>query len=233
MDSTSRSSGTAARCPRRLIQAGSSTVRQSRRHIHGPATLDLPGTVYDLCLDVACRVLDRERGGVTVGITPGFYGDFQHVDAQSFQTTGRIIGDFRINSRWQIVGGVAVVRQLRSHWLPIGGMVWTPTDDWQLDLAVPRPRLARRMLQTEAVDLWGYVAGQFGGGSWAVDDGTGRNVLLGYNDLRLLAGLNLWRASGRELMAELGYVFSRELAVSEISVFTPSDAWVAQLAWVF
>jgi hypothetical protein len=199
----------------------------------GPTALDLPATVYDVYLDFSCRVLERQRSGVTVGVTPGMYGDLAHVDGRSFQVTGRVIGDFQINSRWTLVGGVAVVRQLRSHWLPVGGVIWTPREDWQFDFTVPRPRLARRLLQTDATDLWSYVAGQFGGGSWAVDDGTGRNTLLGYSDLRLLAGLNLWSGSGRELTVELGYVFSRDLAVAENSVFTPSDAWLAQLTWVF
>jgi len=199
----------------------------------GPNTLDLPGHVFDAYMDLSYRALDREWGGISVGVTPGIYGDFENLGEKSFQVTGRVMADYSLSPELTLVGGIAVVRQLRSHWLPVGGLIWTPNEDWQLDLTIPRPRIARRLHQTEEMDLWGYVAGQFGGGSWSVRDEFGDNVLLSYSDLRLLGGVNLWRSSGRELSAEFGYVFSRNIYVSEVAVLNPNDTWVAQLVWVY
>ncbi len=199
----------------------------------GPNAIDMPASVYDIYMDVSSRVIERERGGISIGITPGLFGDFKHLSGESFQVTGRVVGDYRVSPQLVLIGGVAVVRQLRSRWLPIGGAIWTPNADWQIDITIPRPRIARRLWQTDDIDLWGYFAGQFGGGSWAVQDEFGNNVLLGYSDLRLLAGVNIWRSSGRELSCEFGYVFGRDVFVSETSVFVPNDTWTAQLVLAF
>lgn len=199
----------------------------------GPTAIDMPASVYDIYMDLSTRLIERESGGISVGITPGLFGDFKNLANESFQVTGRVVGDYRVSPQLVLIGGVAVVRQLRSRWLPIGGAIWTPNADWQIDITIPRPRIARRLWQTDEVDLWGYFAGQFGGGSWAVQDEFGNNVLLGYSDLRLLAGVNIWRSSGRELSCEFGYVFGRDVFVSETSVFVPSDTWTAQLALAF
>jgi len=199
----------------------------------GLPALELPDVLYDVYLDVAWRVVDRAEGGISLGVTPGLYGDLQRVSHDSFQVTGWVLGDYQLSPHWTLVGGVAVVRQLRSHWLPVGGLIWAPTEDWQLDFTIPRPRVARRVHQTEAIDVWAYLAGQFGGGSWAVDDGTGGNGLLVYSDLRLVAGLNLWQTSGRELSCEAGYVFSRDLSFDDVSIASPPGTWVRQGVFVF
>lgn len=199
----------------------------------GPTTLELPAVLFDAYLDVSSRVIDGERGGIAVGVTPGLFGDYRRIDERTWQVTGRVLGDWRVGEHWTLLGGVAVLRQLRTHWLPIGGVIWTPNEDWQLDLTIPRPRIARRVFQTDNSDTWLYLAGQFGGGAWAADDGAGRNVLVGYSDLRLLAGFNLWRGTGRELCGEVGWVFSRDISVDEESVLSPGSTWVLQLAWVF
>ncbi len=198
-----------------------------------PAWLELPSTVYDAYVDLSWRVLNGGFAGVTLEVVPGFYSDLQRIEVESFQVTGCIMGDYCINPQWTVVGGVAVVRQLESHWLPVGGLLWIPHEDWQCEVTIPRPRLARRIHQTHEVDVWAYLSGQFGGGAWAVDDGADDIVLLGYSDLRLLAGVNLWRGSGRELSCEIGYAFSRDVSVSDTSVYSPHDAWLVQAVWIY
>lgn len=201
--------------------------------LSGADSLNLPNAVYDVSLNLSWRVLELAHGGVSVGVTPGYYGDFRTISDETFQVTGWVTGDLQLGPHWSLVGGVAVVRQLQSSWLPVGGVIWSPTDDWQLEFLIPRPRIARRIHQTEERDVWGYVVGQFGGGSWAVDDGSGGNQLLSYSDLRLVAGLNVWRSSGREISCEIGYVFSRDLALAGYSMAAPDNTWVVQAVWVF
>lgn len=201
--------------------------------LSGPTELELPGVVYDVFLDLSWRVWEREHGGISVGVTPGMYGDFQVVSSDLFQVTGWIVGDLRLGPHWTLSGGVAVVRQLESSWLPIGGVTWTPSEDWQLDITIPRPRIARRLLQTEERDWWCYVAGQYGGGSWSVADGDGGTLLLSYSDMRVLLGLNTWHVSNREWSWEIGYVFSRDIAADRYTLVAPSDTWVMQIVASF
>lgn len=198
----------------------------------GPDVLDLPPRVYDLYVDLSWRMISRDSSGVTVGLTPGYYGDFGRLDSKAFQFTGWLLGDWTLNERWTLLGGLAYVRQLKSNLLPIGGAVWRPNDDVQVDLVFPRPRVARRLAVGEMSETWGYVSGVFGGGAWAVDGGS-ENVLVRYSDLRLSLGIEWLRADGGLTQLEFGYVFARNISVDQFSVLTPSDTALLQLTTSF
>lgn len=199
----------------------------------GPIGLDLPPRVYDLYLDVSWRFFNREWWGIAGGITPGFYGDFVRMDGDVFQLTGWLLGDWTLSEQWSIVAGLAYVRQLDSQLVPVGGATWRPTPDSRFDFIFPRPRIARRLFQNDERDLWVYVAGVFGGGAWAVDDGAGANVLVQYSDLRLITGIEIARTSGRITTIELGYVFARDITVDSTSLASPGDTLLLQGAVAF
>jgi hypothetical protein len=199
----------------------------------GPATLDLPPRVYDVYLDLAWRFLEHERWGVAGGLTPGFYGDFVRFDGDAFQLTGWVLGDWAVSDQWTLVGGLAYVRQLQSHLLPIGGAIWRPSSDLRVDLIFPRPRVTWRWFEAPGQDVWLYVAGVFGGGAWSVDDGAGSSVLVQYSDLRLSLGAEVAQFGGKVTTFEAGYAFSRDISVNSNSVATPDSTFFVQamLAW--
>jgi hypothetical protein len=199
----------------------------------GPRVLDLPSRVYDLYLDVSWRPIDRENGGIAFGVTPGFYGDFQNLNGTAFQLTGWGLANYRTGPHWNFVGGVAVVRQLNSKLLPIGGVIWTPNDDTRLELIFPRPRIAHRLWQQESKEVWYYLAGQFGGGAWSVADTPSKNVLVSYSDLRLMLGVEMLNTRGRDLTLEGGYVFSRDISVNHTSVLAPDPTFLLQASLAF
>ena len=189
----------------------------------GPGTLDLPPRVYDLYLDLAWRFYNRDGFGIAGGITPGFYGDIEQFDGNMFQLTGWLLGDWTLSDEWSLVGGLAYVRQLQSHLLPIGGAIWRPTPDLRMDLVFPRPRLAWRWFQAPDRDVWLYLAGIFGGGAWSVESGAGTSVLVQYSDLRLTFGAEIAHLRGRVAAIEAGYVFSRDISVESVSLATPNS----------
>lgn len=199
----------------------------------GPVELDLPSRVFDVYLDLFWQPWTTERGGILVGATPGFHGDFERFDRQTFQWSGWLAGTWRLNDQWMAMGGVAYLRQLRSNWLPIGGAVWTPNELTRLELIFPSPRIARQIFADERGTTWAYVAGNFGGGAWSVADTPTSNVLVGYSDLRLLVGVEGFRFRGHEWRAEIGYVFSRDIHVNNISLVSPSDSMIFQCRLAF
>lgn len=186
----------------------------------GPQVLDLPPRVYDLYLDLSWRMITRERWGLTGGMTPGFYGDFERIDADAFQFTGWLLADVTLGEHWTALGGLAYIRQLKSNLLPIGGLVWRPHDDWRVEAVVPRPRIAHRFRSDAEREAWVYVSGAFGGGAWAIDDGD-ENVLLQYSDFRLASGVEWLRSDGGSAVLEIGYVFSRDISVDDFSLLAP------------
>jgi hypothetical protein len=199
----------------------------------GPNALDLPPRVYELFLDLQWQVWKGDEAAMLVGVTPGLYGDMEHIDNRSFQWSGWLVGSRQLGPRCTLLGGVAYLRQLQSNWLPVGGAIWVPNEHSRLELVFPRPRLARRVHGTDDWALWSYVAGQFGGGAWAVLDAPAQNVLVGYSDLRLLGGVEAFSRGGYEWRAELGYVFARELRVESVLLETPTDALLAHITVAF
>lgn len=200
---------------------------------NAPAALNLPAQVYDVYLDLNWRSPLTERFGLSFGVTPGVYGDFQRVNSDSFQVTGWGLGDFALTPHLTLVGGVAVVRQLESRILPVGGLIWTPNDATRCELVVPRMRVARRIRESTKGSLWTYVAGQFGGGSWAITLDDGSTTLLTYNDLRVMWGVE-WLTAGRlSGVAEVGYVFSRDITAFDASQFNPSNSVLFRLGCTF
>lgn len=194
----------------------------------GPTSLPLPPRVYDLYLDLQWRPIERETWGLSCGITPGFYGDFERFDHNTFQLTGWVMADVMLNENWKVAAGLAYVRQLESHLLPVGGLIWSPNDDMRLELVIPKPRFTHRYRTTELGSHWWYVGGQLGGGSWAVADTSTSNALVGYSDLRLSLGTEFLGVRGNWWSAEIGYVFARQITVDQYAAFEPADALLLQ-----
>jgi hypothetical protein len=184
-------------------------------------------------LDLNWRPFDGKRWGLSVGVTPGWYGDFHRFDGKIMQLTGWILADRKFGPHWNALGGIAYLRQMRSHLLPVGGLVWSPTDETRLELVIPKPRLVHRYWSDDGGSAFWYVAGQLGGGAWAVADTPTRNVLVGYSDLRLLVGLEVLRMHGWDWSLELGYVFARQLSIEEIATQRVPDTFVLQVSLGF
>ncbi len=200
---------------------------------NAPADLELPARVYDAYIDISWRSPITDRWGVSFGMTPGVYGDFEQFHSDSFQITGWGMADYALTPRLTVVGGVAVVRQLESRILPVGGLVWTPNDQTRLELVVPRMRVARQLGGAVCDDLWVYLAGQFGGGSWAITLDDGSSTLLTYSDLRVSVGAEWYTTTRLSGVAEVGYVFARDISAFDASQFTPDDTWMIRLGITF
>lgn len=188
-----------------------------------PVGLGLPARVYDLYFDLQLVPWQTENWSVTVGLTPGLYGDLEQVGGNTFQLTGWIVGNRQLGPHWQLLFGVAYVRQLQSTVLPVGGVIWTPHEDVRLELIVPKPKYAMRFRETTEGSLWWFVAGQLGGGTWAVADAPNDNALVGYSDLRFVTGIESFRVDGREWSLDVGYVFSRKLFIDDQQVYAPEN----------
>ena len=199
----------------------------------GPFGLDLPPRVYDAYVDIQWQPWQSERSSITLGAAPGFYGDFEIVDRTTFQWTGWLAATHRVSDKWQLQGGVAYLRQLRSNWLPIGGAIWTPDDATRFEFIFPRPKLGRMISADDRWTRWAYLAGEFGGGAWSVADTADTNVLVGYSDLRLVGGYEAFAVTGYQWQAEIGYIFARELSVDAALLANPVDAIMAQFSFAF
>jgi hypothetical protein len=112
--------------------------------------------------------------------------------------------------------------------LPMAGLVWTPDEDTRLEVTLPRPRLARRLCWDEAwagPGAWVYLAGELGGGAYAVRRSAGFDDEMTLRDFRLLFGVERKGEGGWNGCAEIGYAFGREIEFErDATKHQPSDA---------
>jgi hypothetical protein len=185
---------------------------------------DLPARVYDAYLDVGWRPQFARWLFADFGVTPGVYSDFHNVTNSAFRLRGRGLGIVALSPQWQIVAGVLYVNRLHTKVLPAGGVLWRPNEDTRCDFVFPAPKLAYRLTTLGLTQWWGYLAGEFGGGTWSVERASGAGDTADYSDLRLFGGIEWTRCNGIKAHCEVGYVFGRKVRyASGYPDFLPTD----------
>ncbi len=180
-----------------------------------PTFADLPPQTYDAFLDVGWNPQINNWLSAELGVRTGVYTDFDHFSSDSFRIMGRGVGVVRITPAFAAKVGVAYIDRNDIKLLPVAGVVWDPSPDAHYEIVFPRPKLARRWITLANHNLWYYLAGEYGGGSWTiVRDGPPEFVdAVDYNDIRVVLGLE-WlpeTQSGMRGFLEVGYLFEREL----------------------
>lgn len=197
-------------------------------------TFGLPDTVYDLYLDLGWQPRLAEWLFADVGITPGFYTDFGNEADNGFRLRGRALGIFAFSEELQVVAGAIAANRNRVNWLPAGGVLWSPHPDTRINLVFPAPKIAQRVRNDGSVEWWLYLAGEFGGGTWAVRRGGFHDESIDYNDLRLNVGFEWKVRRGLSGLMEVGYVFDRELYfANSASTFRLNDTVMLRLGLVY
>lgn len=201
----------------------------------------LPPRVYDLYLDGTWAQRWTSRLSSEVRFQPGLYTDFKVTPPDAFRAPGQAIFLFRLAEPVHVVGGVANLQRNDIKVLPVGGVLWQPTPGWELRLVFPEPKIAFQLSPRHHV--WGYVAGEYGGGRWTYDNAAGRAERVEYSDYRLVFGIE-WREdhlSNLKLLPqksasfiELGHVWQREIRFTGPALaYEPEPAWMIRFGRVW
>ena len=182
----------------------------------GPETattgFDLPSRAYSAFLALDHVTDPSLAGGLETNFTVGVYSDFEHFDSDSLRLTGLLLGWYRLNQTNTIKYGVEYLDRVKVKLLPAIGIFVAPTPDLKLDIYFPRPRLAQRIPNVSNYEVWAYVGGEYGGGSWTVErEIAGIDDRIDINDVRAFAGLEWLGPKGVTGFLECGYVFDREI----------------------
>jgi hypothetical protein len=155
------------------------------------------------------------RWGIDLAVTPGVFSDFEQATDDTFRITGHAVAAWSYTPDLKFVLGAAYVDRMKTEVLPVCGLIWTPHEEVKFDLVFPHPRIARRIYTfgayTDDVQDWLYLAGEFGGGIWAVERTSGVVDRFDYTDFRVVLGLERKVLGGLEGRLEVGYVFGREI----------------------
>jgi hypothetical protein len=171
---------------------------------------DLPPRIYDAEIEFRWVPKIGDQWLFDVAVSPGFHSDFEHLDNDSFRITGRIVGVWIWRDRLKLILGVMYLNRDDVPFLPVAGLIWTPTDDWNVELLCPRPRIARRLFYTCDREDWLYLGGELGGGAWSVQRANLTQDTLITRDYRIFIGIERKRPGGAGAKFEAGWVFGRQ-----------------------
>ena len=191
---------------------------------------DLPSKAYSAFLDVGWQSDPNQILGLELGARVGVFSDFDTANSDSLRVLGKGLLNFRLTPAATLKGGVYVLDRIRYNVIPAGGILWQPNPYTRFDIFFPQPKLARYWRTVGTQDVWGYLGGEYGGGSWTVTRDNKDEQLIDINDYRVMLGLE-WgqheyiRAGRRNAFVEVGYVFDREILYeNKNNRFTQDDA---------
>lgn len=196
--------------------------------IDGPRDVEMPAQLHDAYLALRWLPKLSERVELDVTVAPGVYSDFEQSSDRAIRTPGYAAATWKCHPRLHCVLGVGYFDRLTVDWLPVGGLIWMPTDRTRFELLFPQPKLAWQVGALGADGLlvqdWVYLSAEFGGGAWAFRRSDGADDLVDFRDYRIYAGAERKIRGGWELRFETGYVFGREIQyLSGLPSAYPSD----------
>ena len=208
--------------------------------LDGPANLDVPSQLHDVYAEFRWLPKIGESFRADVAVQPGYYSDWDGSSTRAVRLLGHVSGIYDWTPTLQLVLGAAYLDRPDAEVLPIAGFIWKPDADAEYRLVFPEPKIAWRIGDyyqplrngdgpdlTVAVNYWFYVAGELGGGTWAIRHGDGTSDLMSYGDWRVYLGLET-RTLGLSSHIEVGYVFHRLIHLNS----TGEDTQVGNTAMV-
>jgi hypothetical protein len=204
--------------------------------LDGPQQTDLPGQLYDVSFAINYRRTINERWSYMVGATPSFYTDGDNTSSDMFRMMGLALVFWECTDYLQLSFGAIYLDREDIAALPAVGLVYKPSEEARLELMFPRPRILRRIADDGERSHWIYLAGELGGGSWAIERSNGQDDIFTYGALRMLLGYEVQRASkqGFAPRVELGWVFNRSVEYkSGVGDYDPGSAALIRVGATF
>ena len=182
----------------------------------GPQAEELPGQAYGAFLDMQWTSDPTQRFYADVGLTLGIYSDFNTLTTDSLRLTGHALANISIEENTILKLGVMYFDRIDLKLLPAFGVFWNPHPEIRIDLFFPRPRVSQFYTSINNYDVWWYVGGEYGGGSWTMKRTGFPSTQVDINDLRIVTGFEFGLAEqlrqGRHVgFVEAGLVFDREV----------------------
>lgn len=199
------------------------------------ARANSPLKLYDVSADIGWRPRPAEWLFIDLQITPGLYTDFKNVSIHAFRPRGHAVGIFALSEEFQILAGLAYINRINTKIIPVGGFRYAPSEDTEFLIVLPVPRISHHIFDIGRTRYQLFLQGEFGGGSWAIQRVDGSDDVVGYNDYRVILGLEAEMPSGRRWQAGIGYVFGRSISFSSDvpPAFKPGDTLLFRVGLQF
>lgn len=178
--------------------------------LSGPTSTDLPAHLYDTYLSVRWLRRVNDKILLNSSVSPGWFSDWESNETDALRAPAQSLIVYEWTAQTQLIAGLVYLDRVDINFLPAGGVIYRPNDSVRIEAVVPRPKIAVRVRQNRRFEDWLSIAGEFGGGQWAIERADGRDDILINRDYRVVLGLerkNLVGMLGGRV--EVGYVFGR------------------------
>lgn len=176
---------------------------------------DLPPSTYDVFIDTSWNPQMTPLFGAELGIRVGIFTAWDTFVWDSWRLMGRALGTINLTPTMQGKVGIVYLDRNQVKLLPAVGMTWVPDANSRYDIFFPAPKAAKRFTQWRNKSIWGFLAGEYGGGAWTFTQANmnGAVTEYDYNDVRITGGVEMVPVTAQGLAGsfEVGYVFARNL----------------------
>ncbi len=178
-------------------------------------TSEIPPRVYSAYLDFYWTPHLTERLTVETNFRIGVYSDFESVGSDAIRPQGYLAGIWQTSPTLALKLGAAYINRVEYELLPVGGVIWTPNQFTHFDITFPNPKLSHYGWTWGSTDVWWYLAAEYGGGTWEIEQlVNNENTLMDLDDIRAILGFE-WTGGyiGAKGFVEVGYVFNRKIVI--------------------
>ncbi len=191
---------------------------------------DLPSRVYDAFLETSWRPQFNPNFGADLAVAVGVFSDFKYTDKNTLRVMGRGLGLITLTPNAQMAIGVWYINRDRVKLLPAGGFIFRPNPDTTYELLFPNPSVTQRLTTYGSTEIFGRVAGEYGGGQWTITHDDGSRDVVNYNDMRIIFGIEGVQANRFRASFDIGYVFNREILLrNQVPITEPNDSVLVRL----
>lgn len=217
------------------------TPRAALHLVDGPEEIDVPARLNDFEVSFGTFKKLNERWSVRGSVTVGVYGDdYSLGDSDALRVSGLALAIWDVSPAWKWAFGAVYLNRDDITVVPAVGVIYDP-GDIRYELILPRPRILWRLPQGVAGNERAfYLAGEFGGGAWAVERDNGTTETLNLSRWGLLLGYESSSSAaagtwgGAKRYYEFGYLFGRDLEYdSSGEEFSLDDSIIARVGWTY
>ena len=193
--------------------------------INAPAAMDVPDSLYETGVKFFWQKPVSESVGSMILVAPSIRSDFATTD-NAFRIFGMAMLTWKaIPNELSLSAGVVYLDRSDYLALPGVGLLWTPNPRWKIDIQFPQPRVSYRVAKDEMrSESWVYLAGGFGGNTWAATRSGGISDELTISDIRMVLGFERIFAGNKGWFAEAGMAFARKYEYLKLGVENELDS---------
>src|SRR5579871_3667444 len=204
-------------------------------YLTGPSGLALPGQVDLLASDFEITAQGWGPWSAQFAFTPQLATNFeQSINSHAYNWDGRAVAYYQSSPTLMIALGAAFWNRVNNYIVPHAGVIWLPTDRWELRLLFPKSQIIYLLGDCWGTTFWLYTSCEYNIESYQISIGDpGLKNRMQLSDYRLLVGVNS-RYGRVTSFLEGGWVFNRQVRFQDSAAnFDIADGPMARMGLKF